>query len=331
MRTLEGPAGGVDVHSHVYPAAYLELVRQLLDKPGQVGAAARETVTHPLIISDPAFTEAGDERVLMLDEAGLLGQILSFSSPNLWTDDAGLRTELCSVFTAACSGYAERHSGRYAVFAPMPLPHVEATLAATEQAHAAAHVAGVSTCTHIAGRPLTDVQFRPVLEEWDRLSMTVFLHPDGFCAPGVLAEHGLDWSIGAPLDDTIAAARLISSGLLRRFPRITWIIPHLGGALPMLLERMDLLWRFWPPCADALDVPPSSALGGLLVDTVSPSPGAVRLACDVLGADRLVLGSDYPYACRQDLLRPLQIMQEAGLSAEQVGAITTAGRRWLCG
>jgi aminocarboxymuconate-semialdehyde decarboxylase len=101
--------------------------------------------------------------------------------------------------------------------------------------------------------------------------------------------------VGFPFDTTLAVARLCYAGVLRELPNIRWILGHLGGAVPYLMERLDNGWRDFAECRANIDELPSVYLKSLYYDTVSFSAPSLRLARDLVGADHMVMGSDYPH------------------------------------
>jgi aminocarboxymuconate-semialdehyde decarboxylase len=108
-------------------------------------------------------------------------------------------------------------------------------------------------------------------------------------------EYVLGPLVGFPFDTTLAVARMCFDGMLRELPGIRWIVGHLGGAVPYLMERLDNGYRDFAECRAKLDQLPSVYLKRLYYDTVTFSPYALRMARDMLGADHLVMGSDYPH------------------------------------
>ena len=109
----------------------------------------------------------------------------------------------------------------------------------------------------------------------------------------MIEDYGLTWPIGAPIEDTISATQLIFKGIPERYPRIKIINSHLGGALPMLLQRLDNQYRW---AAQEVTEPPSAQARRMWYDTVGHFHiPALRCACESFGADRLVLGTDFPY------------------------------------
>ena len=131
-------------------------------------------------------------------------------------------------------------------------------------------------------------------EKLNRRGAVLYLHPagNGACSP-LIANYHLTWMVGAPVEDTISIMQLITHGIPARYPDIKIINSHLGGALPMLLQRADDQYRWEAP---ETPEPPSVAARRMWYDTVGHGRvPALRCAVDSFGADRLLLGTDFPY------------------------------------
>jgi aminocarboxymuconate-semialdehyde decarboxylase len=101
--------------------------------------------------------------------------------------------------------------------------------------------------------------------------------------------------LGFTFDTTLAAAKLVFSGVVERFPNIKWVLAHLGGAIPYLAERLDRGYYAFEECRANIKRPPSTYLKNFYYDTVNFDPKALQLAIDFAGADRILAGSDYPH------------------------------------
>jgi aminocarboxymuconate-semialdehyde decarboxylase len=165
----------------------------------------------------------------------------------------------------------------------------------------------------------------PVFQELDRRTAVLYVHPSG-CGAGapLIREFNLTWMIGAPIEDTVAAVHLITAGIPTRYRSMKIINSHLGGALPMLLERLDSQYEWEAPKTPE---PPSVAARRMWYDTVAYGHlPALRCACDSFGADRLMLGTDYPYEVGALFQRAIEYVNNAGLPPSDVTKIldTTA-------
>ena len=174
------------------------------------------------------------------------------------------------------------------------MPHIGESIAEMRRALDQLHMAGVALNTTILGRALVEPGFEPVFAELNRRGAVLYLHPAGnsACSP-LIGDYHLTWMVGAPVEDTISIMHLITHGIPTRYPDIKIINSHLGGALPMLLQRADDQYRWEAP-----DTPeaPSVAARRMWYDTVGHGHvPALRCTIDSFGADRLLLGTDFPY------------------------------------
>lgn len=214
---------------------------------------------------------------------------------------------------------------RFRFYASLPLPDADASVDELERMAGAEACDGVLVPTHVQGASLDDAAFEPLLRALDDRAATVALHPDFFRAPGVLSEWFMDWTIGAPFEDTIAAMRLLSSGRAEQFPRIRWIVPHAGGTLPLMWQRLDNQYEYNRDMI-GLDRPPSTYARRFLYDTANQSPATLALAVSEQGADRLLFGTDYPFIGRHDMGYAVRALRECpALGDAEVDAILARG------
>jgi predicted TIM-barrel fold metal-dependent hydrolase len=277
----------IDTHAHWYSPAFLEALRGT--------AGAEDSRLPPDFVTKAQSTIDLRHRLGLMDEAGVAVQVLTGSNPR--HPDPSDHARLHAISNDALAEACAASSGRFRFAATLPLPRIEASLAELERARALPGFHAISMPTHLDGDPVDDPRFAPVLTALDAGHVTVLLHPDGFRVRGAVDDYFMAWSIGAPFEDTIAAVRLMASGVLDRFPAIRWVIPHAGGTLPYLIERMDDLWTVF---GDAMGpaAPPSATLGSLRFDSSVTTSSTLRLAAERLGADRLVFGTDFPFVER---------------------------------
>ncbi|MEV6733647.1 MULTISPECIES: amidohydrolase family protein [unclassified Streptomyces] len=310
----------IDVHAHLWTAEYLDRLERL-------GKA--DTGTQRGIGADA--TEADlDRRFALMDRAGIDLQVLSVApqSPHL----AG-ESDAVAVARTANESYADlvaRHPGRFRFFAALPLPHVDAALREIARAFDELGAVGAGVTTTVLGRTLDDALFRPVYEELDRRGAVLCIHPAGEGAGSpLITEHGMTWMVGAPVEDTVALMHLILAGIPARHPGMRILASHLGGALPLLPRRLDDHLAFESPGTPEL---PSVAVGRLWYDTVSHVHApALAAAAATFGADRLVLGTDFPYEDGEVFLRAVDYISDAGLTREEAAMILDTNAAGLLG
>jgi aminocarboxymuconate-semialdehyde decarboxylase len=133
---------------------------------------------------------------------------------------------------------------------------------------------------------------------WERANEAgaiIHIHPNYPAGVEAMQEYWLMPLVGFMFDTTLAAAGLVFSGVVARNPRISWILGHLGGAIPYLAERLDRGFDAYPECRVHIDRPPSTFLKKFFYDTVNFDVDALRLAVAFAGPGQLLAGSDYPH------------------------------------
>src|SRR4051812_18192999 len=287
-----------DLHTHYYPDAYFRLIEEIGGAFSFAKSPTGQTiirykgarffgVTAPM--TDPA------KRLEDMDRVGIDVEVLSLSTPNVYFAPPERQAEVARL---ANDGYAEliaKHPRRFKAFASIPMDDPDAALRELERALDELKMQGVVVLSNINGRALTDARYRPFFRECDRREVCVFIHPMIPANADAFAEYVLGPIVGFPFDTTLAVARLCYDGVFKELPRIRWILGHLGGAVPYLFERLDNGWRDFAECRAKIDELPSVYLRRLYYDTVSFSAPSLELALRQVGADHLVMGSDYPH------------------------------------
>lgn len=288
----------IDVHAHDYPDVYRNAVRDprsglehYVRDDGRIVVLQDRAVA--LAMPDPLPTL--EQRLALMDGAGVITQALSIPAPNVYRLPLDMRVEVCRETNAALAATSAAAPGRFRVLASLPLPDVDAALAELEVAFADPETAGVALCTTIDRRTLDDSAFEPLWAELGRREATVFVHPTTACCTAGITDYALALGIDFLAETTLAVARLVYSGLFERHPGIRWIFAHLGGSVPFLLHRFDNYFRQFPECREKIDRPPSEILRSVYFDTVTTHPPALRCALETFGAGQLVFGTDYPH------------------------------------
>ncbi len=292
----------IDVHAHYFPAPYFDRFSRLggdtsYVSPAMLGGAAAHEIA---------------ARLKTMDTAGVEMQILSVSSMfpyfNREADAADAARQANDLYAELVARYPRR----FQAFAATPLPHVDAALKELERALDKLGMIGVTVGTSVMNRSTVDEAFEPFYAELNRRGAVIFVHPVGLgvCSP-LIRDYGLSWTIGAPFEDTTFVTHVIKRRILERYPKLKIIVPHFGGALPLVLDRIDRTMRFFAP--DNTETA-SVTVKRMWYDTqVAARPEILRYAHAVLGAERLVYGSDYPLNRGDAYLRSVEYIREAGL------------------
>jgi aminocarboxymuconate-semialdehyde decarboxylase len=294
----------IDFHIHWWPPAFLEYLDKA-DEPSK-------NLPPLQLLTAPPVADLG-LRTKLMDKAGI--DIAVLSQP--MQPDERTHPGLAKISN---DGFAEIVSDRFRFFASLPLPDIDASIAELERTLAMEGCDGVILPTHVFGESLDDDKFEPLLAALNKQAITVALHPDAFRVDGVLAQWFMDWTIGAPFEDTIVALRLISSGRIDQFPDIKWIVPHAGGALAVLWQRMDKQYASNGGEVLGFTKKPSEYAGHFIYDTATQTPATLALAVGEIGADRLVMGTDFPFIDFDD-------MGAAVRTVEDCSALDESGTR----
>jgi len=287
-----------DLHTHYYPTAYFDRIRDLpsefsFDKSpsGQTIIKYRGArffgVTRPM--TDVA------QRLEDMDRVGIDVEVISLSTPNVFFAGAEHQPEIARLTNDSYAELIARYPARFKGFASIPMDAPDAALRELHRAIDELKLNGVILLSNIGGKPLTSPEYRPFFAEANRMKLCILLHPMLPANTEPFREYVLGPIVGFMFDTTLAVARMCFDGMLREFPDIRWIVGHLGGAVPYLMERMDNGWRDFPECRAHIDELPSSYLKRLYYDTVNFNPHMLNMVREMIGADRMVLGSDYPH------------------------------------
>ena len=309
----------IDVHAHYWTEEYLDLLINL----GKADADAARGIG----AGGGAELEA---RLRLMDRAGVEMQVLSACPQVPYGEDADQATKAARFVNDQYADLVQRRPDRFRAFAVMPLPHLEESLGEMGRALDELGMAGIAMNTTVLGRALVDPGFEPVFAELNRRGAVLYLHPAGnsACSP-LIGDYHLTWMVGAPVEDTISVMQLITRGIPARYPDIKIINSHLGGALPMLLQRADDQYGWEAP-----DTPerPSVAARRMSYDTVGHGHvPALRCAIDSFGADRLVLGTDFPYENGDMFIRAVDYINDPQVDTTAAQAILDQNASALLG
>ena len=304
------PAMRIDVHAHVWTDEYLDLVTSYGKKDTGVqrgkGAGPNEAEM--------------EKRFAQMDASKVSMQILSICPQAPHFEDKAHAVTAAKKANDLYADVVRRWPKRFKAFAALPLPHVDESLKELDRALGQLGMLGATITTSIVGKSPADPAFLPVYEELNRRNSILFIHPCGCSAYSpLISNYNLTWMIGAPIEDTISVLRLIERGIPMRFPKLKIINSHLGGALPMVYQRLDNQYTWENP---SIPERPTIAAKRMWYDTVGHGHiPALRAAVETLGADRLVLGTDFPYEAGPLFTRAISYIEQAGLKPDEATRI----------
>jgi aminocarboxymuconate-semialdehyde decarboxylase len=287
-----------DLHTHFYPPIYFDKIREFPSEFSFGQSPSGQTIITyrgaRFFGVTPAMTDVG-KRLEDMDRVGIDVEVVSLSTPNVFFTDAPHQPEIARMVNDAYAELIAQHPARFKGFASIPMDDPDAALNELQRAINELKLNGVILLSNIAGKPLTSPEYRPFFAEANRMKLCILLHPMLPANTDPFREYVLGPIVGFMFDTTLAVARMCYDGLFRDFPDIRWIVGHLGGAVPYLMERMDNGYRDFVECRAKIDELPSVYLKRLYYDTVNFNPHMLMMVRNMIGSDRMVMGSDYPH------------------------------------
>ncbi len=309
-RTVSCP-GSIDMHCHVFVAEVAQRIagmpQQLQEQNTFAAEMGAQSIEHNRRVMLPAVQASLTDvatRLADMNDSGVAIQCLSPSPAqyHYWADEA-LSDELVGLqnqaIIALCHEWPERFVGLGAV----SLQHPQLAVRQLRELMAEPCMYGVEISTRVNGVDLSDEALLPFWQCAEELGALVFIHPFSSRVDERLQPWYLSNLIGQPLETTIALSHLIFAGVLERFPALRLLAAHGGGYLPQYCGRHDKGADVRPEAA-VLPKAPSEYLKQVWFDSLVFSPLALRHLVDEVGADRVVLGTDYPFDMGSDAQQP---------------------------
>ena len=219
--------------------------------------------------------------------------------------------DLAMMWNEEMAGAQRRYPGRVWASAAVPLSDTGAALDVLDHAVSKLGLMGVNLPGSVGreGR-IDDERLEPFYKRVEELGLPIFLHPTDAVFADLLEGYNgaLHLSLGRVVEVSVAASRLVLSGIMERYPGLKLVLSHTGGALPYQSGRMDKNTK-----TAGLPRPVSTYLKRMYTDTVSPHSAGMKFAIEYYGIDNVMYGTDYPCG---DPATALRLLDEIGLSSE---------------
>lgn len=326
----------VDIHCHLATPGTRELAGPHFRPEYEpynyfMGQESKEQnqVMFPSIVA--ALTEP-KARLEHMDRMGIeLQGLATFVSEYFYWVPPRLGAELSRMQNDRLAQVVADHPDRFAgLGATVPLQDPDAAVAEAERV-ASLGFKGLQIGGTVHGHNLDEPRFRPFFEAVHELGLGIILHPSGYPESQRLSDYFLTNCIGNPLETMVAATRMIFSGLLEELPGLKLVLLHGGGYLPFYASRADHTWQVRPETrANIPEHPPSYYMKQLYYDTMVFQPLYLRHLIEVVGVDRVMVGTDFPFDMGED--DPLGLVAGVdGLSPEDRAAISGGNAERLFG
>jgi aminocarboxymuconate-semialdehyde decarboxylase len=323
---------GIDVHTHFIPASFPPYAGSRTDVPWPSMAPAECGHAHVMVSGKiyrtvPETSWSGVPRAREMDEIGLARQVLS-PMPELlsyWlpVDDGGA---LVRYLNDQLAELVASQPLRFSALGAVPLQDVDAAILELEYVVKDLRLPGVEIATHVNGVSIGDPRFLPFFAAAERMGAAIFvhaLHPAG--RDRLVGPAAQEQVVAFPGDVALGIASLITGGTLERLPGLRIAFSHGGGAFAMLLPRMQHAWHAVAKMKESIPHPPEEYARRLYYDTLTYSARSLRFAIDSFGADRMMMGTDYPFIIKDP--DPIKSLTALGLDAATHDAILEGNAR----
>jgi aminocarboxymuconate-semialdehyde decarboxylase len=288
----------VDVHAHYFPERFFAIIEEdgqpfgaRIDRSHPVGPIVdvNGTRTAPLEVT---YWDL-DRRIKAMNRAKVDVHALSLTAPMVYFPDGPTGLRLARAVNDAMDAAHTAYPDRFVGCATLPMQDPTLALEELERVKSLRGIRGIYLGTNVNGRDLSEPDFAPILARCEALRLPVLLHPFNVIGAARLGRFYLGNFLGNPFDTAVAAAHLVFGGVLDRHPRLEVCLPHAGGALPYLVGRLTHGQAVRPETRGVARRPFERYLRRFTYDTITHSPALLKFLVDTVGADRVMLGSDY--------------------------------------
>jgi aminocarboxymuconate-semialdehyde decarboxylase len=327
---------GIDVHTHIVPERFPAYPGSGRDVPWPSMQRADCGHAHVIIsgrnyrtVTHTCWDVAG--RTREMDEMRIARQVLS-PMPELlsyWLPLADAKV-MCRYLNETIASMIEAAPQRFLGLGAVPLQDLDAAIDELGFLLRDLELAGVEIASHVNGVSIGDPRFDPFFAAAESLGAAVFVHalrPAG--KDRLVGPPALEQVVAFPGDVALAAASMVTGGTLERHPALRIALSHGGGALAMVLPRLEHGWKSFPAIRDSMPRPPASYARRFYVDTLTYAPRTLQLVLETFGADRVMIGTDYPFAIRDP--DPHATVDALALDAATAAALREGNAREFLG
>ncbi|HEY9793123.1 MAG TPA: amidohydrolase family protein [Candidatus Obscuribacterales bacterium] len=294
----------IDIHTHILP-------KELPSFKDRFGYGGFITLEHHkancarMLRDDGTFFREiesncwdGQSRIREMDDFHVDVQVLSTVPVmfSYWVDQPQHALDLSRFLNDEIATVVQKHPTRFIGLGTLPM---QAPDLAVQELHRCVRdlgLAGVQIGSHINDWNLSDPALFPVFEAAAQLGAAIFVHPWDMMGQAQMQKYWLPWLVGMPAETSRAICSFIFSGIFERLPNLRVAFAHGGGAFPITLGRIDHAFDVRPDlCAVDNKTAPHNYAGKFWVDSLVHDPRALKFIIEILGENRIALGTDYPF------------------------------------
>lgn len=310
----------IDFQAHFMPKEYMEMLGKrkeppYIEKMGdkydfQYGVGSGYTITKN-------FYDL-NEKLAAMDLAGIDLQVLSMNIPGAEILDVKSSVDIARSINDSYAQIVASHPSRFLAFTTLPWRDTDASLAELERATVKLGFKGITLFSNVMGIPVDDARFWPIYELAEALDQPILIHPTRPIIADAVNNYGLETMVGYIFDTTLAALRLILSGVLKKYPNLKIILPHAGSTLPYLRGRIDFQSTLNKESRKNIKEAPSYYIKKLYMDSVCLSAGALKMAYDLVGPDQILFATDHPFVGMRESLELIMGMDIPEINRQKI-------------
>ena len=294
----------IDVHAHLAPQVLWQAFQESRDWHGMnhesrgdaefiVGNGKR------ILINSPKIRYTPEQRLADMDADGTDVQVVSIHTPLFpyhWDTSVAVRAS--REVNDEIAGMTKQWPDRFAGLATLPLQDVDASIQELERAVNDLGLKGAEVDMVVNGLNWDEPRFLPLFKAAEEMGALLFFHPqpqDNIVAMERTLRYGIPNSVGVVLEDALVVATLICGGILDKCPNLRVCIAHGGGGACFAMGRIDHGWQVRSEARVNILKPPSAYQKQIYYDFLTSSEAGLRFLIDAVGADHVVVGSDWPF------------------------------------
>jgi aminocarboxymuconate-semialdehyde decarboxylase len=334
-RDIRPKSATIDIHSHVAVPQAAAFVQPHLDMStiplSHFAAPETKSLSQKQEDDIRSRITGYDERLKDLENMGVDMQLV-MPPPNqcYYTVPLDIAVEASRMVNHGLAEYVAKKPDRFVALGTVPLQDGIEAANELERCMKVLDFKGVEILTNVAGHEISEAAYAPFWKKAAGLGALVVLHPNGFTEGRRLSRFYFNNVIGNPFETTLALHYLIFDGVLERHPDLKILAVHGGGYLAAYSGRIDHAWGARSDAHGDLPQPPTTYLKRIYFDTVVFTPHQLRALVELVGADHVIMGTDYPFDMAE--CDPIGHLASAGTFDEAtIAAIAGGNARRLLG